>query len=189
MVYRQDNRRKNHKGRYTILGIILGISLTFAAIYLYDNNKQPILDNVNQVKNFAIKQIPKDSPIINNNQSPELKLHELVNTVREEKGLPQLTWNDKISQIAQIHSNEMLTSDNFSHEGLSDRLSQMGCPNGSENIEVTNGYYIEQVPQVAIDDWLNSYGHRANVLSPVFTSEGIGISQDSDKTIISEDFC
>ena len=64
MVYRQDNRRNKHKGRYTILGIVLGISLALAAVYLYDNNKQPILDNVNQVKQFAIKQIPKDSPII-----------------------------------------------------------------------------------------------------------------------------
>ena len=64
MVYKQDNRPKKHRGRYTILGIVLGIALTFGAIYLYDNNKQPILDNVNQVKNFAMKQIPKDSPVI-----------------------------------------------------------------------------------------------------------------------------
>ena len=64
MVYRQDNRRNKHRGRYTILGIVLGIALTAGSIYLYDNNKQPILDNVNQVKEFAIKQIPKDSPVI-----------------------------------------------------------------------------------------------------------------------------
>lgn len=63
-MYKIDNRPKKHKGRYTILGIVLGISLTLAGVYLYDNNKQPILDNVNQVKEFAIKQIPKDSPVI-----------------------------------------------------------------------------------------------------------------------------
>jgi len=60
-MYKIDNRPKKHKGRYTILGIILGIILTLAVIYLYDNNRQPILDNVNEVKQFAIKQIPKDS--------------------------------------------------------------------------------------------------------------------------------
>lgn len=63
-MYKIDNRPKKHKGRYTILGIVLGIALTLAGFYLYDNNKQPILDNVNQVKEFAIKQIPKDSPVI-----------------------------------------------------------------------------------------------------------------------------
>lgn len=72
MVYRIDNRPKKHRGRYTILGIILGISITIAGLYLYDNNKPVILDNANQIKNFAIKQIPKDSPIIqlNNNDKP-----------------------------------------------------------------------------------------------------------------------
>ena len=83
----------------------------------------------------------------------------------------------------------MLTTDDFSHSGLSDRLNQMGCPNGSENIEIAKGYHFDQVPQVAINDWLNSYGHRANVLSNSFTSEGIGVSHDGDKVIISEDFC
>src|SRR6478736_3290054 len=63
-MYKIDNRKNKHKGRYTILGIILGVILTGASIYLYDNNRQPILDNVNEVKQFAIKQIPKDSPIV-----------------------------------------------------------------------------------------------------------------------------
>lgn len=63
-MYKIDNRRKNHKGRYTILGIVLGIMLTGASIYFYDNNRQPILDSVSEAKQFAIKQIPKDSPVI-----------------------------------------------------------------------------------------------------------------------------
>jgi len=63
-MYKIDNRKNRHKGRYTVLGILLGVILTGASIYLYDNNRGPILDNVNEVKQFAIKQIPKDSPVI-----------------------------------------------------------------------------------------------------------------------------
>src|SRR6478736_6395765 len=63
-MYKIDNRKNKHKGRYIILGIVLGVILTGASIYLYDHNRQPILDNVNEVKQFAIKQIPKDSPVI-----------------------------------------------------------------------------------------------------------------------------
>lgn len=193
MVYRIDNRPKKHRGRYTILGIVLGISITIAGFYLYDTNKPVILDNANQIKNFAIKQIPKDSPIIpvNTDQSESigLRIHELVNNARIEKGLNILKWSDKIKMIAKIHSDQMLTNDDFSHDGLSDRLIDMGCPDGSENIETMNGYHLDQVPQVAINDWLNSYGHRANVLSNSFTSEGIGVSLDGNHVVISEDFC
>lgn len=50
MVYRQDNRIKKNRGRYTALGIILGIGLAVGGIYVYDNYKQVIFSDVAQVK-------------------------------------------------------------------------------------------------------------------------------------------
>ena len=64
MVYRIDNRPKNHRGRYTVLGLILGLAIAFGSLYVYDNHKDVINGNVDSIKQFAIKQIPKDSPII-----------------------------------------------------------------------------------------------------------------------------
>src|SRR5690242_15494750 len=126
-MYKIDNRPKKHKGRYMILGIILGISLILAVIYLYDNNRQPILDNVNEVKQFAMKQIPKDSPVIsvvNDNPvekpsvpsqpvvniqqetqpvqnidttSLEKQIHDQINAIRVQNGQKSLNFNEQIT--------------------------------------------------------------------------------------------
>ena len=102
MVYRQDNRRNKHRGRYTVLGIVLGVALTFGGIYLYDNNKQPILDNVNDVKNFAMKQIPKESPIIQVvNDNPVKKINIPSQQVDNSQQNTQQT-SYSIEQLRQI---------------------------------------------------------------------------------------
>src|SRR6185312_5297805 len=99
MVYRQDNRKNKHKGRYTALGIILGISLTLTAIYFYDHNRQPILDNVNEVKQFAIKQIPKDSPIVAVVNDNPVEKQNVVNQPVESSQQPTYS-TDQLRQIA-----------------------------------------------------------------------------------------
>jgi len=225
MVYRQDNRRNKHKGRYTALGIILGISLTLAAIYFYDNNRQPILDNVNEVKQFAIKQIPKDSPVISVvNDNPVVKpvipsqpvdnsqqvtqpvsqpkvqitptsiasaLHILVNLQRANNGLPNLQWDDSLAQIALSHSNDMQKNNYFTHNDLQgqDPSYRLNCNNPRENIAWTDGYSLDKVSGIIIDDWMGSQLHRENILNSISTNEGIGVSITGSHVIVTEDFC
>jgi len=225
MVYRQDNRRNKHKGRYTILGIILGVILTGASIYLYDNNRQPILDNVNEVKQFAIKQIPKDSivsdvitnqpvikpivpskPVDNTQQvtqpvsQPKVQitptsiasaLHILVNLQRANNGLPNLEWGDSLAQIAQAHSDDMIKNNYFNHNNLQgqDPSYRLNCNNPRENIAWTDGYSLDKVSDIIIDDWMSSQLHRDNILNTISTSEGIGVSITGSHVIVTEDFC
>ena len=224
-MYKIDNRPKKHKGRYTILGIVLGISLTLAGVYLYDNNKQPILDNVNQVKEFAIKQIPKDSPVIavvndkpveksslptqQADSSPIIAqpvsqpkeqitptsiasaLHILVNLQRANNGLPNLQWDDSLAQIALSHSNDMQKNDYFNHNDLQgqDPSYRLSCDNPRENIAWTDGYSLDKVSGIIIDDWMGSQQHRDNILNSVSNSEGIGVSIVNSHVIVTEDFC
>lgn len=76
---------------------------------------------------------------------------------------------------------------------------------GGENIFQNNRYdsitYINGVPiynwntqeeivKSTVDGWMNSEGHRQNILTPYWKSEGIGIAiSDDDKIYITEDFC
>lgn len=215
MVYRVDNRPKKHKGRYTILGIILGVSLTLAGVYLYDNNKQPILDNVNDVKNFAMKQIPKDSPVISVvNDKPIEKtnipsqpvsksqvqitpssiasaLHILVNLQRANNGLPNLEWDDSLAQIALSHSDDIQKNNYFTHNDLQgqDPSYRLNCSNPRENIAWTDGYSLNKVSGIIMDDWMNSPQHRDNILNSISQSEGIGVSITGTHVIVTEDFC
>lgn len=69
MVYRQDNRPKRHRGRYTVLGIMFGIMITIGGIYVYDNYNQPIIQKVNQTSNVIIAQVEKDNPVSHTTQN------------------------------------------------------------------------------------------------------------------------
>jgi|GEM_PF-4080790 len=221
-MYKIDNRKNRHKGRYTVLGILLGVILTGASIYLYDNNRGPILDNVNEVKQFAIKQIPKDSPVIAVvNDNPVVKssqpvensqqvtqpvsqpkvqitsssiasaLHILVNLQRANNGLPNLQWDESLAQIALLHSNDMQKNNYFTHNDLQgqDPSYRLNCNNPRENIAWTEGYSLDKVSGIIIDDWMGSQQHRENILNSISTSEGIGVSITGSHVIVTEDFC
>jgi|SRR6185312_7726022 len=145
MVYRIDNRpKKSHRGKYTMLGIILGMALAFGGLYVYDNHKDDINGNVDSIKQFAIKQIPKDSPIIQVTQgdsvnkpieqqpiqtshieqtqtvsidipSLEKQIHEQINQIRQSNGLNSLVFDSKVASIARTHSQDMLDNNYFDH--------------------------------------------------------------------------
>jgi uncharacterized protein YkwD len=48
----------------------------------------------------------------------------------------------------------------------------------------------EEIAQITVSGWMNSSGHRENILTPTFDREGIGVAIASDdKVYITEDFC
>lgn len=99
----------------------------------------------------------------------------LVNQQRRANGLPDLAVLPKLSQAAQVRSKELVSS--FSHTR----------PNGSDSITVlkeyglTYTYYGENVakgqtsPQQVMNSWMNSEGHRQNILTQQFKYIGIGV--------------
>lgn len=214
MVYRQDNRKSRHRGRYTVLGIILGISFAFGALYVYDNYKQPILDNVNQIKNTAISEVSKSNLIekSNDQQPAQIKqdvvtheqispstiantLHILINLQRVNNGLPALAWDDTLAQTALAHSNDMIKNNYFSHVDLqgNDPFKRIqvipNCNTPSENIAWTQDYSLDQVANKMMDFWLNSPEHRANILRNTVSSEGIGVAINGNYVVSTDDFC
>jgi uncharacterized protein YkwD len=48
---------------------------------------------------------------------------------------------------------------------------------------------MEDIAQVTVGGWMNSSGHRKNILTPTFNREGIGIAIASEKVYITENFC
>lgn len=59
-MFKKDNRIKKHHGRYTILGIVLGISLAFGGFYFYDNNRDLVNQNVSKINTMAKEQYVKE---------------------------------------------------------------------------------------------------------------------------------
>lgn len=61
----------------------------------------------------------------------------------------------------------------------------------SENLNRVHGYTLTEVPQVTVDSWMASPGHRENLLRPHFQKEGIAIvfDPDSEEYLITQNFC
>ena len=119
---------------------------------------------------LSIPQVP-DSVL-----SYESEVIRLVNDIRVQNGLKPLTANWELSRVARFKSEDMAANRYFDHTsptygtpfqmirafGLSYRAA-------GENIA-----YGQRTPAAVVNAWMNSSGHRANILSPSYTQIGVG---------------
>ncbi len=101
---------------------------------------------------------------------------DLLNKDREKHGLPRLTADARLSQVARKHAEDMVRNNYFSHtnqKGQSpfDRMKADGISYraAAENIAYNNSIAAMQVA------WMNSSGHRANILNAQYTHVGLGL--------------
>lgn len=109
----------------------------------------------------------------------------LVNEVRAENGLSALTWAEDIAEIARAHSADMINRSFFSHtnpdgESPFDRLKSNGI---SYNAAAENIAYGQRTAEAVMESWMNSSGHRANILNKNVKEIGIGAVKNSQGTV------
>lgn len=108
--------------------------------------------------------------------SQTAQVFSLVNQYRAQAGCAPMTEDSRLDSAAQSHSVDMADNDYFSHttpSGVSFEQREMaaGYPSpGGENI--AKGYGSVQQVMTA---WMNSSGHRVNILNCQFTTIGIGL--------------
>ncbi|MEU9169467.1 CAP domain-containing protein [Streptomyces sp. NPDC048420] len=103
----------------------------------------------------------------------------LVNAERAKAGCSPLTENSKLTKAAQDHSQDMADHQNMSHTGsdgssMGDRLARVGYAFRTAGENVAYGY---SSPESVMDGWMNSPGHKANILNCAFKEIGIGLAQ------------
>ncbi|NJR64590.1 MAG: CAP domain-containing protein [Leptolyngbyaceae cyanobacterium CRU_2_3] len=101
---------------------------------------------------------------------------ELTNNYRRQNGLAALTENSKLVAIAQAYSQTMATQDFFAHQGLDgsqpwDRMTAGGYKwfRSAENIAAG-----QLTPEEVVQGWIDSPGHRANLLDSRVKEIGVG---------------
>lgn len=119
---------------------------------------------------------------------------QLVNRDRQQRGLHALSANALLNQVAQQHAEDMIRRGYFSHhspEGTTptQRVRQAGGQlTAGENImNYQAGTYIPQNPTLVAqfqDGFMNSPGHRGNILKSNFAHFGFGIASTPDKSRI-----
>jgi len=128
----------------------------------------------------------------------ETKVLELTNIERANNGLPALTWNNTLASAARDHSKDMMQSNTLSHTGsdgstLRQRVERTGISNWSSLAE--NVAAGQATPEAVVTSWMNSSGHRANILNANLTHLGVGFVERPEgatatyKTYWTQKFC
>ncbi|MFE9773638.1 CAP domain-containing protein [Streptomyces sp. NPDC005931] len=104
---------------------------------------------------------------------------ELVNAERSKAGCSPVTVNSALTRAAQAHSDDMASSGTMSHTGSdgsspADRITRAGYSWSTYGENVAYGY---STPEQVMQGWMNSSGHRANILNCGFREIGVALAQ------------
>lgn len=148
------------------------------------------------------------------------RIHKLINEERKKHKLPALAWDSALAHIAADHSRDMARRNYVGHDSpegysFSDRYRQAGynCEvrigntiyTGAENVALArlynsltkrNGiaYYDWNSPDAiarkTVEGWMQSQGHRENILTPHWRRQGIAVEiRSENKVLITQNFC
>ncbi|GAA3451359.1 hypothetical protein GCM10018962_31920 [Dactylosporangium matsuzakiense] len=124
------------------------------------------------------------------NVAYENQVLQMVNQERAKAGCGPLTYNAKLRTAAFKHSADMAANDYFSHDSqngtsFAARISNEGYrwSNAAENI--AKG---QKTPADVMSAWMNSAGHRANILNCKLKDLGVGLAYEGKTPIWTQDF-
>ncbi|MFR0780303.1 MAG: CAP domain-containing protein, partial [Zhenhengia sp.] len=106
----------------------------------------------------------------------ENRVLELVNIERQKAGLNALQMDESVRNVARLKSEDMRVNKYFDHTSPTygspfDMLKKFGISYKSAGENIAQGY---STPEAVVNGWMNSSGHRANILNASFTHMGVG---------------
>lgn len=101
----------------------------------------------------------------------------LTNEQRQQHGLAPLKEDKELTDVAQLKSQDMQQKDYFDHTSPTygspfEMMDRFGVSYRAAGENIAYGY---RTPEAVVEGWMNSPGHRANILEDSFTHIGIGI--------------
>ncbi len=109
---------------------------------------------------------------------------DLVNKERAKEGLGDLTLDKELSQAAEVKARDMAENGYFDHLSPtygtpSQLLDELGISYTAMGENIAKGYLTAET---VMDGWMNSSGHRANILKSVYTKIGVACVEDEKGT-------
>ncbi len=114
--------------------------------------------------------------------SYEKEVVRLVNEIRVKNGLKELKEDWELSRVARYKSQDMKDNNYFSHTSPVygspfDMMKNFGISYRSAAENIAKG---QKTPEAVVNAWMNSSGHRANILNSSFTKIGVGYVKDGN---------
>lgn len=139
----------------------------------------PGISNPDLIYPDQVLNIPASDSLV---LSYEKEVIRLVNEIRVQNGLKELTYNWELSRVARYKSQDMKDNKYFSHTSPVygspfDMMKSFGITYRSAGENIARG---QTSPQAVVNAWMNSSGHRANILNSSFTQIGVGYVADGN---------
>lgn len=120
----------------------------------------------------------------------ELEVIRLVNEERKKEGLAPFTHSPELSKVARTKSQDMADKNYFSHTSptYGDPFAMMksfGIKYRTAGENIAKGY---SSAESVVKGWMNSSGHRANILNPSFNKIGVGYVNANGTTYWTQQF-
>ena len=186
--YWVGRRGRSRRGSWTtpILFILLAVIAVGGIVYFV---RPDIISNVAQgvAQDATMRDAEREADRARKLDLLERQVATLTNIEREQHGLRPLLWDSALRDIARSHSQDMAAHDYFEHrnqegENATQRGLKAGyrCAKGlsvglGENISFTSSGYF--TPEDTVQRWMDSPGHRVNMLDPMYDRLGIGIHE------------
>ena len=137
----------------------------------------PQVSNPDLIYPGQVLTIPQVSSAVTSFESEVVRL---VNEIRVQNSLKPLTANWELSRVARYKSQDMRDRGYFSHTSPTygspfDMMKSFGITYNYAGENIAMGYSSTETVMTA---WMNSAGHRANILSANFTTLGVGYVAD-----------
>ncbi|WP_058486761.1 SafA/ExsA family spore coat assembly protein [Defluviitalea phaphyphila] len=121
-------------------------------------------------------------PNIDDVKALEAEVIKLVNAERTKAGLSPLTTNWELSRVARMKSQDMIDNNYFSHQSPTygspfNMMENFGIKYTSAGENIAKG---QQTPEDVMNAWMNSSGHRSNILSSSYSQIGVGLATDKN---------
>lgn len=125
-----------------------------------------------------------------NSQSSEIgqmeeQVRQRINEIRQQQGLTPLQANQKLANVARQYSQQMAKENFFSHTSPAGQSLVQRIKSAKINYTLVgeNLFKCTNIPQpvpAAVEGWMNSPGHRKNILRPQYRETGIGVWRDGN---------
>lgn len=118
-------------------------------------------------------------PNIQDVKTAENRVITLVNAERAKAGLSPLKANWQLSRVARYKSQDMIDKGYFSHTSPTygspfTMIQSFGLKFSAAGENIAMG---QQTPEQVMAAWMNSPGHRSNILSPAYSEIGVGLAK------------
>ena len=133
----------------------------------------PQISNPALIYPGQVLNIPQTDSAVTNYENEVIRL---VNEIRVKNGLKTLTADWELSRVARFKSQDMKDNKYFSHTSPVygspfEMIKNFGISYRSAGENIAKG---QATPQAVVNAWMNSSGHRANILNSSYTKIGVG---------------